>query len=100
MKNVLKKYGIHLAILAATLTIFRGDLAQYAVQLYALSCVSMVLLLTYLIFDDRNEWGIFPYIDLSDLVAKARESAIGAGIVFFAVCYLVAAVIQVTVVTK
>jgi hypothetical protein len=99
MKKFLHKYWIHLSILTATLAIFPSP-AQYAVQLYALSCVSMVLLITYLMFDDRNDWGIFPYIDLSELVSLAKKSAIGAAIVFFGICYLVAAVISVTVVTR
>lgn len=93
----LKKFWLPITIILATLGLFHGDTEQFLLQLYTLSTVTMVLLTSHFMLDDRAGWGLFPYLDLSDLVERAKKSAIGASIVFASVIYLLATIISVAV---
>ena len=93
----LKKFWLPVAIILTTLGLFHGDTEQFLLQLYTLSTVTMVLLASHFMLDDRADWGLFPYLDLSDLVERAKETATGAAIVFASVIYLLATIISVAV---
>jgi len=95
MKNFLKKYWALLAVIAAALFVFNGNTDQFALQLYALSTVAVVLVIAQFAFDDRDNWGLFPYISLPELVTKAKRTPTGSAIVFAAVIYLISTIIQV-----
>ena len=95
--KLVKRFWAPLAVILATLGLFGGDAEQFVLQLYALSTVAMVLLVAHFTLDDRGDWGLFPYINLNDLVVKAKETATGAAVVFAAVVYLLATIIQVAV---
>jgi hypothetical protein len=58
-----------------------------------LATVSVIIYISNLI---RKE--LFPYIDLRLLIEKAKENAVGAGIVCAAVIYLIAVTIQACIV--
>lgn len=76
-----------LAIIAAAL-ILLGDVAQLAVQLYTLSMVAMVVAVVHLI-----RKALFPYVDLSTLVSRAKDSPAGAAIVYAATVALISVII-------
>lgn len=96
--NFIKKYWFVFVLLVGTLFLFGGDTSYLCLQIGSLSAAALVLVGSNIMLDDRAEWGLFPYICLSELVEKAKEHAIGAAIVVASVFYLIGAVIQAVVV--
>ena len=92
-----KRHLTALLIITGSLLLFRGDTAQFLLQLYALSAVALVLIVAHFILDDRENWGLFPYINLKELVVKAKTTSLGAAIIFAAVLFLLATIINVSV---
>lgn len=98
MLKLMKQFWMPVSLVLVALGLFGGDTAQFTLQLYALSAVAMVLFAAHFTLDDRGDWGLFPYIKLPDLVEKAKETAVGAAVVFASIIYLLAEIINVAVI--
>lgn len=67
MLNWLRKTWVLLAVIIAAMLIF-GDAAQLALTVYNLAAISLVLLVTDFLLDNRDRWGIFPSLDLDEAI--------------------------------
>lgn len=76
-----------LAVVLLSLLVFGGG-EQLAVQLYTLSMVAMVLIVAHLV-----RRSLFSYVDLSNLVARAKESPVGSAVIFASVIALIIAIL-------
>jgi hypothetical protein len=70
----LKRSWLLLGIIAAGLIIF-GDAAQLAVTVYNLSTIALVLLLADFLLDSRENWGIFPSLDINEAIRVAVKGS-------------------------
>lgn len=79
-----------LAVIVAALVVF-GDAAHLAVQIYSLSMAALVLITAHLM-----RKSLFKYADMSELVERAKKSAIGSAIVFASITALIVSVLLAT----
>jgi hypothetical protein len=79
-----------LAVVLLALLVF-GDGAQLAVQLYTLSMAAMVVIVAHMV-----RKALFPYADMSDLVARAKESPAGAAVIFASIIAVIISLLLAT----
>lgn len=96
MKEWLRKMWMPVLIIIAGLLIF-GDTAQLAVTIYTLSAITLVLLLTDFILDNRKDWGIFPTLDLDAAITEAQKTPLSAAILVAAMAGLLIAIMLLAV---
>lgn len=92
MIDYLKRTWLLFLVILAGMLIF-GDAAQLAVTVYRLSAVALVLLVSDLMLDCREKWGIFPTLDLDAGITQALSQPLSAAVVFFAAVVFVVSVL-------
>jgi len=91
MKNLKKFAGAFLVFCVGLF--FVPDFASLATYIYRLSMVGMLLVLNLWIIGEVDDWGLFPEIDFSKLIAKSSETSSGAATVFLSLVLLMCTII-------
>ena len=76
---------------------FTPDILSILTYIYRFSVVGLLTVVSLWVVGEVDDWGIFPNINIKELVEKAKQRAMGAAIIFASILYYITVVINAVV---
>jgi len=96
MKDWIRRTWLLLLLILAGLLMFGGG-AQFGLLVFNLASIAAVFLVADALYDRRNQWGIFPTLDIDQAIKTACSSSNGASRVVMAFVILLCIILWLAV---